>query len=146
MDEIEFAAETFHLFRFPGTAWFPAELKFAAFGAFEKMLQIGDVFGRWCETGGRLKEDEEGLEFVRDGIGLVPRPANGRVETEVAAMLRVMGVEGGALVRGAGGTVGDDLQSFEREPEIGGGSGAPTGGGCQFWESIKGGIDLDARK
>ena len=112
VNEIEFPAEFGDLVRFPRAARFPTEKKFAAFGAFKKFFQTGDVVGGWRETRRALEEDENGAEFLRDGESFVPRPADGGVETEVAAVLAVVVVEPGPFVGGAGRPVSDDLPGF----------------------------------
>jgi len=146
VNEIEFPAEFGDLLRFPRAARFPTKKKFAAFGAFKKFFQTGDVVGGWRETRRALEEDENGAEFLRDGESFVPRPADGGVETEVAAVLPVVLGEASAFVGGTRGAVGDDLPRFERKLKIFRRGGAPTGGGLQARQLVESGINFDAGK
>ena len=131
VNEIEFPAEFGDLLRFPRAARFPTQKKFAAFGAFEKFFQAGDVVSGRRETRRTLEENENGAEFLRDGKSFIPRPANGGVETEVTAVLPVVVVEPCAFVGGTGGAVRDDLPRFECKLKIFRRGGAPTRSGFQ---------------
>ena len=144
MDEFEFPAERGDLHRFPRAARFPAEEEFATLGFFEKSFQTGNVFSGRGETGRALEENEKRTEFLRHGKRLIPCPADGGVETKMAAVLPVMIVETGALVGGAGRAMGDDLPGFQGKLEVCRRIGAPAGSGLKFWQLIKTGVNLNA--
>ncbi len=136
-DQVQFFAQAGDQFRIPFAAGFPCHMKRGAFGALEERAQPGEVVLGWTKTRRALKEHDSGSERFGHGERFVPSPANGRVETEMAAVFPVAFVEAGAFVGGAAGAMGDDLPGFDREFKIGRGGLAPTGGGDNFGQLIK---------
>ena len=112
VNEFEVAAERRDLFGSPRAARLPAEAELAAFRLLEESLQSGNMFRGGGEARRALKEHQKCAEFLRHGEGFVPRPADGGVEAEVAAVLAVVIVEPGPLVGGAGCPMSDDLPGF----------------------------------
>jgi len=146
VDQVKFLTQPGYQFRVPFAARFPAHEKFAAFGPLEECFQIGDIPRRWAETRRALKQHQDDAERLRHGKCLVPRPANRRVETKMAAVLPIPRIDPRALVRRTGRGMRDDLPGFHGKLKIFRCRSAPAGGRFESGKLIKTGIDFDKAK